>query len=188
MCPRKPHGHALPVRTRPFHFIYYLQYAHMRILLYMPASGFMAPLSCGVKVAGPPQIIRTCLQSAYLTRDAEFLIFTDCCIPESLIIMPTYEYVCQKCSHEFEKFQSIKDEPLKRCPECRGKVVRKIGTGAGLLFKGSGFYITDYRSEGYKKAAKADAAPSTASSTSTSTGSTDKTAASKKPAATSTTS
>jgi len=70
--------------------------------------------------------------------------------------MPTYEYVCQKCSHEFEKYQSIKDEPLKRCPKCKGKVVRKIGVGGGLLFKGSGFYITDYRSEGYKKAAKSE--------------------------------
>ncbi len=70
--------------------------------------------------------------------------------------MPTYEYVCRKCEHEFERFQSIKDEPLKRCPECKGKVVRKIGGGAGLLFKGSGFYITDYRSEGYKKAAKSE--------------------------------
>jgi len=74
--------------------------------------------------------------------------------------MPTYEYVCQKCHHEFEQFQSIKDEPLKRCPECRGKVQRKIGTGAGLLFKGSGFYITDYRSEGYKKAAKSESGTS----------------------------
>ncbi len=73
--------------------------------------------------------------------------------------MPTYEYVCQKCSHEFEQFQSIKDDPLKRCPECRGKVVRKIGVGGGLIFKGSGFYITDYRSESYKKAAKSDTAP-----------------------------
>jgi len=70
--------------------------------------------------------------------------------------MPTYEYACQKCGHEFEKFQSIKDEPLKRCPECKGKVNRKIGTGAGLIFKGSGFYITDYRSENYKKAAQAE--------------------------------
>lgn len=76
--------------------------------------------------------------------------------------MPTYEYVCQKCSHEFEQFQSIKDEPLKRCPECKGKVVRKIGTGAGLLFKGSGFYITDYRSENYKKAAKSESASASA--------------------------
>lgn len=80
--------------------------------------------------------------------------------------MPTYEYVCQKCSHEFEKFQSIKDKPLTRCPECKGKVVRKIGTGAGLIFKGSGFYITDYRSENYKKAAKSETAAKSDSSSS----------------------
>jgi putative FmdB family regulatory protein len=76
--------------------------------------------------------------------------------------MPTYEYVCAKCGHEFEKFQSIADKPLAVCPDdicaqkkwARGKVKRKISAGAGLLFKGSGFYITDYRSEGYKQAAK----------------------------------
>jgi putative FmdB family regulatory protein len=70
--------------------------------------------------------------------------------------MPTYEYVCRKCGHEFEAYQSIKDEPLKRCPKCKGAVKRKISMGAGLLFKGSGFYITDYRSEGYKSSAKAE--------------------------------
>lgn len=70
--------------------------------------------------------------------------------------MPTYEYECTKCGHEFELFHAISAEPPKRCPKCRCKVRRKIGTGAGLLFKGSGFYITDYRSEGYKKAAKAE--------------------------------
>jgi putative FmdB family regulatory protein len=76
--------------------------------------------------------------------------------------MPTYEYVCAKCAHEFEIFRSIADKPLKVCPKefCpqkkwgRGTVKRKIGAGAGLIFKGSGFYITDYRSEGYKEAAK----------------------------------
>ena len=76
--------------------------------------------------------------------------------------MPTYEYVCAKCGHEFEKFQSIAEKPLAVCPEdvCaqkkwgRGKVKKKISAGAGLIFKGSGFYITDYRSEGYKQAAK----------------------------------
>ena len=73
--------------------------------------------------------------------------------------MPTYEYECQKCGHQFEKFQSITAEPLKACPQkgCRGKVKRLISAGGGLLFKGSGFYITDYRSEGYKKSAKAEA-------------------------------
>lgn len=76
--------------------------------------------------------------------------------------MPTYEYVCAKCGHEFERFQSIADKPLALCPAevCvqkkwgRGRVKRKISAGAGLIFKGSGFYITDYRSEGYKQAAK----------------------------------
>lgn len=76
--------------------------------------------------------------------------------------MPTYEYQCHKCGHTFEEFQSIKAEPLQKCVKkgCRGKVRRLIGAGAGLLFKGSGFYITDYRSEGYKKAAKAGDTPS----------------------------
>lgn len=70
--------------------------------------------------------------------------------------MPTYDYACRKCGHEFEAFQSMKDAPLEDCPEeeCDGKVKRKIGAGAGFLFKGSGFYITDYRSDSYKKAAK----------------------------------
>lgn len=70
--------------------------------------------------------------------------------------MPTYEYECEKCGHEFELFQSISEEPRKRCPKCRGKVARKIGTGAGVIFKGSGFYSTDYRSDSYKKAAESD--------------------------------
>jgi putative FmdB family regulatory protein len=70
--------------------------------------------------------------------------------------MPTYEYECRKCGHVFERFQKISDAPLKRCPECRGAVARRLGPGAGLLFKGSGFYITDYRSEGYRKAAKSE--------------------------------
>lgn len=78
--------------------------------------------------------------------------------------MPTYEYECQKCSHLFEQFQSITAEPLKRCPKCRGKVKRLLGTGAGIIFKGSGFYQTDYRPESYKKAAKADSASASESS------------------------
>lgn len=67
--------------------------------------------------------------------------------------MPTYEYECAACGHRFEAFQRISDRPLRACPECRGKVRRLIGTGAGVLFKGSGFYATDYRSESYRKAA-----------------------------------
>ena len=80
--------------------------------------------------------------------------------------MPTYEYTCAKCGHAFEKVQSIKDSALTICPKdiCprkrwgKGKVKRAVGGGSGLLFKGSGFYITDYRSDSYKAAAKKDAA------------------------------
>lgn len=68
--------------------------------------------------------------------------------------MPTYEYECTKCGYVFEKFQSITDEPVKRCPKCRCKVKRLIGAGAGIIFKGSGFYQTDYRSSSYKEAEK----------------------------------
>ena len=87
--------------------------------------------------------------------------------------MPTYEYFCNKCQQSFEAVQSMKDPHFKTCPEalCRmetwgqGEVKRQLGTGAGLIFKGSGFYITDYRSDSYKEAAKKDtpggAAPST---------------------------
>lgn len=72
--------------------------------------------------------------------------------------MPTYEYECKKCGHQFEQYQSITAEPLTGCQKkgCRGRVRRLISSGAGLLFKGSGFYITDYRSDSYKKAEKAD--------------------------------
>jgi len=59
--------------------------------------------------------------------------------------MPTYEYECTKCTHKFEKFQKMNDEPLKKCPECKGPVKRLIGRGAGIIFKGSGFYATDYK-------------------------------------------
>ena len=80
--------------------------------------------------------------------------------------MPTYEYICEKCGHEFEAAQSMSAKPLLVCPKelCarkkwgRGKIKKKISGGAGLLFKGSGFYITDYRSEKYKDAAKKDSA------------------------------
>jgi putative FmdB family regulatory protein len=70
--------------------------------------------------------------------------------------MPTYQYQCQECTHAFEVFQSITASPVSTCPQCAGPVVRLISGGAGFLFKGSGFYTTDYRSEGYKKAEKAD--------------------------------
>jgi putative FmdB family regulatory protein len=81
--------------------------------------------------------------------------------------MPTYEYICEKCGGEFEVFQSISAKPLRVCPKSacgrkewgRGRVKRKIGAGAGLLFKSSGFYITDYRSERYKQEAKKESPP-----------------------------
>ncbi len=100
--------------------------------------------------------------------------------PQPLIlkIMPTYEYSCQKCGQNFETFQSMRDEPFRECPRnlCRlpkwghGKVKRLLGTGAGLIFKGSGFYTTDYRSDSYKEAAKKET-PSTSTAAEQSTAS-----------------
>ena len=79
--------------------------------------------------------------------------------------MPTYEYVCKDCEYEFEAFQSMKDDALTKCPECgKDTLKRKIGTGAGIIFKGSGFYETDYkRGSSYKEAAKKDSTPPPAS-------------------------
>jgi len=89
--------------------------------------------------------------------------------------MPTYEYKCQSCKRRFEVFQSMSDRPLTECSECHGPVKRLIGTGAGFLFKGSGFYVTDYRSESYKQAEKraagdAGSSKATASAAPTGTG------------------
>jgi putative FmdB family regulatory protein len=103
--------------------------------------------------------------------------------------MPTYEYHCEKCKKDFDLFQSMKDAPIATCPreQCRqktwgkGKVRRLLGTGAGLIFKGSGFYITDYRSEGYKQSAKNDTAPTAPASSDASASA--KPADSKTPAA-----
>jgi putative FmdB family regulatory protein len=89
--------------------------------------------------------------------------------------MPTYDYICDACGHEFEAFEPITSQPRTECPECkRPDLRRKIGPGAAILFKGSGFYQTDYRSESYKKAAKADSsAGEPAKSSSDSKSSTD---------------
>ena len=74
--------------------------------------------------------------------------------------MPTYDYECKTCEHTWEAFQSIKAKPQRKCPECgKNSAKRVIGPGAGIIFKGSGFYITDYRSDSYKKAAEADSQP-----------------------------
>jgi putative FmdB family regulatory protein len=70
--------------------------------------------------------------------------------------MPTYEYECESCDHRFEEFQSIMAKPIEMCPVCQGVVRRLIGAGAGFLFKGSGFYQTDYRSSSYQKKADAE--------------------------------
>ncbi|QDU79270.1 Zinc ribbon domain protein [Polystyrenella longa] len=79
--------------------------------------------------------------------------------------MPTYDYKCGACEHEWEAFHSIKAKPIRKCPECgKLKAVRQIGPGAGIIFKGSGFYQTDYRSSSYKKAAAADSSSSSSSS------------------------
>ncbi len=93
--------------------------------------------------------------------------------------MPTYEYECAKCKKNFDAFQSMKDDAFKTCPKdkCRmktwgkGKVKRLLGAGAGLIFKGSGFYITDYRSEGYKSAAKSDSSQGSSTKSESSTSS-----------------
>jgi len=85
--------------------------------------------------------------------------------------MPTYDYICENCGYRFEQFQLIKARPLRNCPICKKAGLRRlIGAGSGLIFKGSGFYQTDYRSESYKKAEKSEK------------GSTDKDAAKKQPA------
>ncbi len=92
--------------------------------------------------------------------------------------MPTYEYSCEKCGKNFDVFQSMRDAPFTECPKelCqqatwgRGKVKRLLGTGAGLIFKGSGFYITDYRSNSYKEAAKKEAPASSSTGDKASSG------------------
>lgn len=79
--------------------------------------------------------------------------------------MPTYDYVCDACKHKFELFQGIKDPVKKKCPECsKSKLRRLFGTGAAIVFKGSGFYQTDYRSDSYKKSAAADSSSSSSES------------------------
>ena len=105
--------------------------------------------------------------------------------------MPHYDYKCADCRHRFEVFQSMKEDKLTECPSCGGQLERLIGAGAGMIFKGSGFYSTDYRSESYKKGQKADKSNSsgsgeqTSSSSKTSdTGSSSKTSDSTKKGAT----
>jgi len=94
--------------------------------------------------------------------------------------MPTYDYKCDACEHGWEEFQSIKAAATKKCPSCgKSKARRLIGGGAGLLFKGSGFYITDYRSDSYKKSAAADTSSSGSSTPSSGSSSESKSTSSK---------
>jgi putative FmdB family regulatory protein len=90
--------------------------------------------------------------------------------------MPTYDYVCDACDHKFEEFQSIKADPLKKCPACgKLKLNRLIGTGSAVIFKGSGFYQTDYRSDSYTQGAKSESGTKPAETAKTDTGKESKT-------------
>src|SRR5256885_15989002 len=96
--------------------------------------------------------------------------------------MPTYDYKCDACGHAWEQFQSMSASAVKRCPKCgKNKARRLIGTGAGLIFKGSGFYITDYRDAGYKDKANADSAGASRDGAATGASSDGKAAAESKP-------
>jgi putative FmdB family regulatory protein len=73
--------------------------------------------------------------------------------------MPTYDYECETCGHRLEVFQSITEKPLRECPKCKGRLRRLIGSGGAIIFRGSGFYVTDYRSEEYRKKSKEESKP-----------------------------
>lgn len=97
--------------------------------------------------------------------------------------MPTYEYACNACDHRFEEFQSITAPPLKTCPKCAKKSLQRlIGTGAGVIFKGDGFYTTDYRSEAYRKAAESEKTAAKPESSKSPAGAKDAAAAAPTPA------
>lgn len=96
--------------------------------------------------------------------------------------MPTYDYQCDACEHEFEVFEPITAEPQKKCPKCKKNKLRRLfGSGAALVFKGSGFYSTDYRSESYKKAAEAEKPKTDSSSTDNKTKTESKSESNSKP-------
>lgn len=98
--------------------------------------------------------------------------------------MPTYDYECEACAHKFELFQGINDPVETKCPECKKKKLRRLfGTGGAIVFKGSGFYQTDYRSESYKKGASAEKPASDAKSSDSKSSGSDKKGGDSKPAA-----
>lgn len=100
--------------------------------------------------------------------------------------MPTYDYRCSGCGHEFEEFQSITAAPLKKCPACNKRTLQRlIGTGGGIIFKGSGFYETDYRSASYRRAAEAEKTPAASKSDTKSDSKETSTKPADKPAASS---
>lgn len=94
--------------------------------------------------------------------------------------MPTYEYECTKCGKHFELFQSIKAEPVKKCPKCKGKVKRLLGAGAGIIFKGSGFYETDYKRKSGGKSEKIESTSTGAKDSATKSSSAETTKKAKK--------
>ena len=132
------------------------------------ASLFKVKVYTPMRRPGLPPLSGMGLNSALFARQWRPLV------PGDTHDMPTYEYSCTKCGQNFDAYQSMRDEPFKECPKelCRlekwghGKVKRLLGTGAGLIFKGSGFYITDYRSKNYQEGAKKEAPVSTASTSS----------------------
>ena len=96
--------------------------------------------------------------------------------------MPTYDYECNNCGHEFELFQSISEAVKRKCPECgKQKLQRLFGTGAAVVFKGSGFYQTDYRSDSYKKGAEKDMKKKESKSSEKSSGKSEKKSSKPKP-------
>ncbi len=88
--------------------------------------------------------------------------------------MPTYEYECTKCENRFELFQKMTDSPVKSCPKCKGRVNRLIGLGGGVIYKGPGFYTTEYRSEHYKQRQREESGGSSSCSSSCSSSSSSK--------------
>ena len=125
----------------------------------------------------------SCIQKFKEVRDKAGIVCRKCKGTEHYWKKDKLQYECKKCNHTFDLFQSITAKPLQKCPKCKGSVRRLIGRGAGIIFKGSGFYQTDYRSENYKKGAGAEkksAGPAAGAEAKKSTVKKDKTATQEK--------